>query len=351
MLIDLPEPAPWALENVWGHSPEGAEPPLPACWLPPPPIGFESIPALADGLDPGIATKTSAQIPGWVVVPEAWFDPIIGTDPNPTDPDAGEGGVIQDFPLDLPSPVPPAGVVTDLKVAPERELSVEPAPWVDPIRWEYWSFVENNPQWPEENGAGGIQLQVFTPSTFLPWISLGTPGEAMAFDRWYEQTYLKPVMSEPPEEAPSELNPPGGWDQPLFPSLWVGCQPLDSPAPPSPVEESSAPSNDSVSAPTQSGFEDAGITVDGPPIQQDLTDSTDDPPAVLLEALADPAATPGANQDLNDPIPALTPLPAQEGVTIQDEELLLAPLNLNLPDFKIWRPVRLATGLKTSDQR
>jgi hypothetical protein len=152
VLIDLPEPAPWALENVWGHSPEGAEPPLPACW--------------------------------------------------------------------------------------------------------------------------------------------------------YDQTYLKPVMSEPPEEAPSELNPPGGWDQALFPSLWVRCQPLDSPAPLS-----------------------------------------------LLEALADPAATPGANQDLNDPIPALTPLPAQEGVTIQDEELLLAPLNLNLPDFKIWRPVRLATGLKTSDQR
>lgn len=64
---------------------------------------------------------------------------------------------------------------------------------------EYRAFLDQNPTWPEENGAGGIQPQVVTPSAHLPWIELGTPGAASAFDAWYEMHYLTVRL---PDEGP-----------------------------------------------------------------------------------------------------------------------------------------------------
>lgn len=66
----------------------------------------------------------------------------------------------------------------------------------DPTLEEYLDFVRRNPTWPEDHGAGGIQLQVITPSSHLPWIEFGTPGEARAFDAWYGETLLSVT---PPE--------------------------------------------------------------------------------------------------------------------------------------------------------
>lgn len=65
----------------------------------------------------------------------------------------------------------------------------------DPTLDEYLDFVRQNPTWPEDHGAGGIQLQVIEPSSHLPWIEFGTPGEARAFDAWYGEALLT-VTSE-----------------------------------------------------------------------------------------------------------------------------------------------------------
>jgi hypothetical protein len=70
---------------------------------------------------------------------------------------------------------------------------------------QYREFVGLNPTWPEEHGAGGIQLMVITPSQHVRWAELSTPGEARSFDAWYEQTYLgiDPIDSLPPsDDAP-----------------------------------------------------------------------------------------------------------------------------------------------------
>ncbi|MFM8378549.1 MAG: hypothetical protein ACKOB1_04390 [Planctomycetia bacterium] len=65
---------------------------------------------------------------------------------------------------------------------------------------QYREFVEQNPTWPEEHGAGGIQLMVITPSKLCRWAQLSTPGEAQSFDAWYEQVFLNnaPVDPQPP---------------------------------------------------------------------------------------------------------------------------------------------------------
>ena len=62
---------------------------------------------------------------------------------------------------------------------------------------DYWNFIETNPQWLSEHHADGIQLCVMTPSVHLPWIDLGNPGQARAFDAWYEQTALSIVIDDP----------------------------------------------------------------------------------------------------------------------------------------------------------
>ncbi|MFM8525214.1 MAG: hypothetical protein ACKOCM_06300 [Cyanobacteriota bacterium] len=59
--------------------------------------------------------------------------------------------------------------------------------WNDDPLSAYQAFLKENPQWEAEHGAGGIQLQVITPSAHQPWIELSTPGAAQAFDAWFER--------------------------------------------------------------------------------------------------------------------------------------------------------------------
>lgn len=90
----------------------------------------------------------------------------------------------------------------------ESGVSVCPvvSPADDPTYGAYLAFLQENPQWREQNGADGIQLQVITASTYLPWIELETPGAAQAFDRWYEQVVLTQKDStEESEAGPTDL--------------------------------------------------------------------------------------------------------------------------------------------------
>ena len=54
----------------------------------------------------------------------------------------------------------------------------------------YLAFLQSNPQWLDDHGATGIQMQVMTPSSYLPSLDFPTPGDARAFDAWYEQIQL-----------------------------------------------------------------------------------------------------------------------------------------------------------------
>jgi len=58
---------------------------------------------------------------------------------------------------------------------------------------DYRDFVSQNPAWPEEHGAGGIQLMVLTPSSFVPGVVLSTPGEALSFDAWLQEIRGFPI--------------------------------------------------------------------------------------------------------------------------------------------------------------
>jgi len=50
--------------------------------------------------------------------------------------------------------------------------------------FEVW--LQSNPTWLEENGFGGIQLQVITSSEIFTDLQFSNPGKASGFDYWYE---------------------------------------------------------------------------------------------------------------------------------------------------------------------
>jgi hypothetical protein len=116
---------------------------------------------------------------------------------------------------------------------------------------EYRDFVTQNPTWPEEHGAGGIQLTVMTPSKYLPQIKLSTPGEARSFDAWWEQRTL--VRNEAIAPIPAIDDVPAAVEDGAFvdsePSL-EGVEPVlvVFPGVPTPVEPIDLPKP--VAAPT-----------------------------------------------------------------------------------------------------
>lgn len=72
---------------------------------------------------------------------------------------------------------------------------------------EYHEFVAENPTWPEEHGAGGIQLMVLTPSNLLRGVVLSTPGEALSFDAWLQEIRgypIRPIFGGVPDTTPPD---------------------------------------------------------------------------------------------------------------------------------------------------
>lgn len=51
---------------------------------------------------------------------------------------------------------------------------------------DFGLWLASNPSWLEEQGFGGIQLQVITSSKTIPELEFSNPGQARAFDNWYE---------------------------------------------------------------------------------------------------------------------------------------------------------------------
>jgi hypothetical protein len=300
-----PEAAPWALDTDWGRPSEGIEPPLPVCWLPPPLIDVGGLPFMVCESAPGTDLEVPIEIPEWTGDSDPWIDPIIGMEPTP-----------------------------------EPELPEEPAPWDDPIHGEYQMFLEENPQWLEENGGGGMQIQVMTPSQYLPWIALGTPGQAMAFDRWYHQTYLAPEIPQIPDLPELSIMSMQLRNLPVFsttsePSL-LAPSPIASPqTEPSPsVQEAletaaiaaDRPASLQRTNPFPSGFPDSPIPSRG--VSR----------GVAVPALTDHFANTGADLDPEESIPAPMPLPASEGVSPLEADLLLTPPGLDWLDLSLWRP-------------
>jgi len=64
-----------------------------------------------------------------------------------------------------------------------------PAEFNDYLLGEYKTFLSENPDWIDSNSGGEIQAQVMTPSQYVA-IDLPNPGEARAFDLWFENSYL-----------------------------------------------------------------------------------------------------------------------------------------------------------------
>jgi hypothetical protein len=64
-----------------------------------------------------------------------------------------------------------------------------PAEFNDYLLGEYKTFLSENPDWIDSNSGGEFQAQVMTPSQYVA-IDLPNPGEACAFDLWFENTFL-----------------------------------------------------------------------------------------------------------------------------------------------------------------
>ncbi len=63
--------------------------------------------------------------------------------------------------------------------------------------FEVW--LQSNPTWLEENGFGGIQLQVITSSEIFTGLQFSNPGKASGFDYWYR------IISESIDDGGEDL--------------------------------------------------------------------------------------------------------------------------------------------------
>ena len=71
-----------------------------------------------------------------------------------------------------------------------------PAEFNDYLLGEYKTFLSENPDWIDSNSGGEFQAQVMTPSQYVA-IDLPNPGEARAFDLWFENSYLNYSDTDP----------------------------------------------------------------------------------------------------------------------------------------------------------
>ena len=93
-------------------------------------------------------------------------------------------------------------------IDPTAEVEIQPfdpAEFNDYLLEEYNNFLSENPDWISSNSGGEIQAQVMTPSQYAA-IDLPNPGEARAFDLWFENSYLNYSETDPVE---GDGNP--GW--------------------------------------------------------------------------------------------------------------------------------------------
>ena len=75
---------------------------------------------------------------------------------------------------------------------PDGEFEIQPydpAEFNDYLLREYKTFLSENPDWIASHSGGDFQAQVMTPSQHVG-LDLPNPGEARAFDLWFENTYL-----------------------------------------------------------------------------------------------------------------------------------------------------------------
>ena len=110
------------------------------------------------------------------------------------------------------------------------DLQIQNPSGGDPLA-EYKSFLAKNPHWLDSHRLGDFELQVVTPSTFLPSIELATPSAARAFDAWYALIQLPPA-APPLSETIGPSLPQGGF---------VICFPVDLPSPPPPSASEAKP--------------------------------------------------------------------------------------------------------------
>jgi hypothetical protein len=74
----------------------------------------------------------------------------------------------------------------------------------DQLLGEYKSFLSDNPDWVDAHSGGDLQLQVMTSSNYFDGIELSNPGEAHAFDAWFESSLLAGHTSNEEEGASTE---------------------------------------------------------------------------------------------------------------------------------------------------
>jgi RNA polymerase sigma-70 factor (ECF subfamily) len=70
----------------------------------------------------------------------------------------------------------------------------------------YDAFLAENPTWVQDNQGGDIQLQVVTSSGYFFELEFGTPGEAAAFDLWYEVHYGSLLTDGDPGGVPTDVS-------------------------------------------------------------------------------------------------------------------------------------------------
>jgi|GEM_PF-188576 len=119
--------------------------------------------------------------------------------------------------------VSPGGLLGDIEVSydfgsPDADTDYSSLFDSNRLLADYTSFLSDNPDWADYDEGEEMQAQVITASSYFDDLEFGNPGEAAAFDTWFETTHV----------SQNDNHDKGGYGSSVIEPFWRGGSWVDS---------------------------------------------------------------------------------------------------------------------------